>query len=218
MIASFETLFCRFFEMRKDHRIVAGFQREDEIDVRLVRALSHPVRLRILKILNEREASPNELKDLLDHPLGNVAYHARVLEKCGCIRQVRTARRRGAIEHYFRAVPRSYIGHQDLRRVPPSVRAAFSGASVQTFVNRIAAALEAGTIDRRPDTTLTWVTVALDQEGWVEVAEILADALAQVETVHDRCETRAVSSGEAPMAVVVGLAAFEAAGPDRPQA
>jgi DNA-binding transcriptional ArsR family regulator len=204
--------------MRKDHRLVASAPRDDEIDVQLVRALSHPVRLRILKILNEREASPNELKDLLDHPLGNVAYHARVLEKCGCIEQVRTARRRGAVEHYFRAVPRSYIGHQEWRKVPPSVRGAFSESSVQTFVNRIVAALEAGTIDRRAETTLTWVTVALDQPGWVEVAAILDDALSRVQVAHERSGERMRDSGEEATPVVVGLAAFEAAGPDQPQA
>jgi DNA-binding transcriptional ArsR family regulator len=196
---------------------VASSPRDDEIDVQLVRALSHPLRLRILQVLNEREASPNELKDLLDHPLGNVAYHARVLEKSGCIKQVRTARRRGAVEHFFRAVPRSYIGHQEWRKMPPSVRAAFSEATVQTFVNRIAAALEAGTIDRRAETTLTWLTLAVDQIGWAEVAEILQDTLARVQAVHERSEARMQISGEEATAVVVGLAAFEAAGPDQPQ-
>jgi DNA-binding transcriptional ArsR family regulator len=196
---------------------VPSSPRDDEIDVQLVRALSHPLRLRILQILNEREASPNELKDLLDHPLGNVAYHARVLEKSGCIKQVRTARRRGAVEHFFRAVPRSYIGHQEWRKVPPSVRAAFSEATVRSFVNRIAAALEAGTIDRRAETTLTWLTLAVDQIGWTEVAEILEDTLAPVQAVHERSEARMQISGEEATAVVVGLAAFEAAGPDQPQ-
>jgi DNA-binding transcriptional ArsR family regulator len=204
--------------MRKDHRIVADSPRDDEIDVQLVRALSHPVRLRILRILNEREASPNELKDLLEHPLGNIAYHARVLESCGCIKQVRTARRRGAVEHFFRAVPRSYLGNQEWRKVPSSVRGAFSEATIQTFVNRIAAALEAGTIDRRPETTLTWLSLAVDKAGWVEVAEILRDALDRVQAVHDRCEVRMQLSGEEATAIVVGLAAFEAAGPDQPRA
>jgi DNA-binding transcriptional ArsR family regulator len=191
--------------------------RDDEMDLRLVRALSHPLRLKILQILNVRDASPNELKDLLDHPLGNVAYHARVLEKCGCIKQVRTKRRRGAVEHFFRALPRSYIGDQEWRKVPPSVRATFSEATVKSFVNRIAAALEAGTIDGRAETTLTWVTVAVDQLGWIEVAEILEDTLARVQAVHSRSEARMQMSGEEAIAVVIGLAAFEAAGPDQPQ-
>ena len=103
--------------------------RPNLLDPHLVRALAHPLRVQILEVLNERQASPNELMEILDYPLGNVAYHTRVLEKCGCIELVATERRRGAIEHYFRAKPRSYIGHQDWRKVPKSLRDSVTGSS-----------------------------------------------------------------------------------------
>lgn len=38
-------------------------RRPDQIDPSLVRALAHPLRIEILQVLNEREASPNELMD-----------------------------------------------------------------------------------------------------------------------------------------------------------
>lgn len=189
-------------------------QRKDAIDLSLVRALSHPLRVQILQVLNEREASPNELVDLLGFPLGNIAYHTRVLEKCGCVELVRTAQRRGAVEHYFRAVPRSYIGHQDWRKVPRSVRGGVSGASVQSFIDRLAAALDAGTIDDREDTTLSWMAMAVDQVGWTQVAEVLDEALARLQAVHEQSRKRIKSTGEKTTSVIVGLAAFEAAGLD----
>ena len=134
--------------------------RPNRIDQRLVRALGHPLRVKILEVVQLRKASPSELTDLLQAPLGNVAYHVRVLEKCGCIEQVATARRRGAVEHYFRARPRSYIGHQDWRKVPKSLRDAVTGASLGTFFDKAADALEAGTMDARDDSARRFLVLA----------------------------------------------------------
>lgn len=188
--------------------------RRPNIDPHLVRALAHPLRVQILQVLNEREASPNELMEALDYPLGNVAYHTRVLEKCGCIELVRTERRRGAIEHYFRAKPRSYIGHQDWRNVPRSVRNEISGASLEAFLDRVVDAMEAGTIDDREDTTLSWTTMAVDKLGWEQATEVLAEAMARLQAVHEQSRARLEISGEEAMPIVTGVAAFEAAGPD----
>jgi DNA-binding transcriptional ArsR family regulator len=202
--------------MRKDRRVVTE-RRPDQIDSSLVRALSHPLRVEILQVLNEREASPNELMDVLEQPLGNVAYHARVLEKCGVIEEIRTAQRRGAVEHYFRAMPRSYIGHQDWRKVPRSVRSEVTGASLDSFVNRVVEAMQAGTIDDREDTTLNWMTMAVDEVGWVQATEVLDEALTRLQSVHDQSRQRLEMTADEGTAMIVGLAAFEAATPDRDQ-
>ena len=191
-------------------------RRPDQIDSSLVRALAHPLRIEILQVLNEREASPNELMELLGHPLGNVAYHARVLEKCGCIEQVRTEQRRGAVEHYFRAVPRSYIGHQDWRKVPRSLRTGVTGASFESFVNRLLDALQEGKIDDREDTTLSWMTMAVDEVGWAQAAEVLGEALARLQSVHEQSRHRLEMTGGEATSMIVGLAAFEAAQEPRP--
>ena len=187
-------------------------RRPDKIDTALVRALGHPLRVEILQILNERDASPNELVDLLEVPLGNIAYHTRVLERCGCVELVRTAQRRGAVEHYFRAVPRSYIGHQEWRKVPRSVRSGVSGASVDSFMTRVIEALQAGTIDDREDTTLSWMSMAVDEVGWVQAAEVLDEAIARLQTVHEQSRQRLEMTGAAPTPMIVGLAAFESPG------
>lgn len=189
-------------------------RRADRIDTQLVRALSHPLRVEILQILNERDASPNQMMNLIGMPLGNVAYHCRVLERCGCIEIVRTAPRRGATEHYYRAVPRSYIGHQDWRKVPRSVRESISGASVESFMNRIYDAFQAGTIDDREDTTLSWMALAVDEAGWAQAAEILDEALLRLQSVHEQSRERLAAAGGEVTPVIVGLAAFEAAHSD----
>jgi DNA-binding transcriptional ArsR family regulator len=186
-------------------------RRPNRIDQRLVRALGHPLRVKILEVVQLRKASPSELTDLLQAPLGNVAYHVRVLEKCGCIEQVATARRRGAVEHYFRARPRSYIGHQDWRKVPKSLRDSVTGSSLGTFFDKAADALEAGTMDARDDTTLSWMPMAVDQPGWAEVAAVFEAVTNRLEAIHELCRRRMEQAGEEPTALVVGMAAFEPA-------
>jgi DNA-binding transcriptional ArsR family regulator len=186
-------------------------RRPNRIDQRLVRALGHPLRVKILEVVQLRKASPSELTELLQAPLGNVAYHVRVLEKCGCIEQVATARRRGAVEHYFRARPRSYIGHQDWRKVPKSLRDAVTGASLGTFFDKAADALEAGTMDARDDTTLNWMPMAVDQTGWAEVAAVFEAVTNRLEAIHELCRRRMEQNGEESTSLVVGMAAFEPA-------
>ena len=61
---------------------------KDVTDPRLVKALAHPLRFRILTVLDERMASPSELAEELGAPLGNVSYHVRILASLGLIRLV----------------------------------------------------------------------------------------------------------------------------------
>lgn len=81
--------------------------KDEAIDQRLARALSHPLRVRILEILSERVASPNDLSTELGVDLGHIAYHTRTLDRCGCLELVDTAQRRGATEHFYRAADRT---------------------------------------------------------------------------------------------------------------
>jgi DNA-binding transcriptional ArsR family regulator len=71
-------------------------------DPRYVKALSHPLRVRILALLQERTASPRELAEWLDATLGTVSYHVRTLHDFGLIELVRTTQVRGAIAHHYR--------------------------------------------------------------------------------------------------------------------
>ena len=75
----------------------------DSSESHAVKALAHPLRVRALAILTEREASPSELAEELGEPLGNVSYHVRLLHELELIELVKTTPRRGAIEHHYRA-------------------------------------------------------------------------------------------------------------------
>ena len=179
----------------------------ETIDQNLVKALAHPTRVRILEALQGRTASPTELAREFHESLGVVSYHTNALLEVDCIEQVRTRPKRGTIEHFYTARPRSFIGHQDWRRAPLSVRAGVTSEALRTFAAKIGAAIDADTIDGREDTTLNWMPITVDEQGWREAAEILDRALRELQTVAAGSRDRL--GGEDGISVVTGLAAFE---------
>lgn len=54
----------------------------------------HPIRIAVLELVTIREVSPVGVARLLDEPLGNVAYHVRMLVERGLLRETRTEQRR----------------------------------------------------------------------------------------------------------------------------
>jgi DNA-binding transcriptional ArsR family regulator len=83
---------------------VAARLAADPVDARVVKALAHPTRVRILNVLRDRElASPVELSSELGVALGTIGYHVRRLELLGFIELARRTQRRGAVEHHYRA-------------------------------------------------------------------------------------------------------------------
>jgi DNA-binding transcriptional ArsR family regulator len=181
----------------------------DAIDQNLVKALGHPLRVRILELLQGRSASPVALSKELGESLGVVSYHTNALLHCGCIEQTRTRPRRGTIEHFFTALPRSFIGAQDWRHAPLSVRGGISEAAIRTFIERAGAALEAGTLDEREDTTLSWMPMQVDERGWREITEVLDGTLRSLQEVHARSRERL--GGDDGIPVIAAVAGFEAA-------
>jgi DNA-binding transcriptional ArsR family regulator len=170
-------------------------------------ALAHPLRVRILEELQGRTASPSGLAREFRKELGVVAYHVLQLLEFGAIEQARTRRVRGAIEHFYAARPRSFIGHQDWRRAPLSVRAGVTGEALRTFLARLGAAIDADTIDPREDTTLNWMPITVDEQGWRQTAAILDRALREITAVAAASRERLGEEDGIP--VVTGLAAFE---------
>jgi hypothetical protein len=185
----------------------------ESIDPRLVMSVAHPLRIKILEALTDHVASPNAVAEKLDANLTGVAYHTRALDKFGALELVDTARRRGAIEHFYKATPRAFVGDPSWRKVPPSLLGGVSAATLQTFLDKAIAALEAGTLDGRDDTVFRWMPLSLDEEGWKEVVAIMEEATKLMLAAHLRSQDRLNESGErAAVSTVVGQAAFETAG------
>jgi DNA-binding transcriptional ArsR family regulator len=170
-------------------------------DAGLAKALSHPLRARILERLEHQTASPSELAQQLAAPLGNVSYHVRILAEAGLIELVRTTRRRGATEHHYRAAATRPVVRHDGRdltiQTGPAAEAArepeapgypdeateeHAGETTLDPVREAVAEIRrhahasAGEGSVRAHVTRT--TLALDDEAWNEL-------LGAVERLHD---------------------------------
>jgi DNA-binding transcriptional ArsR family regulator len=139
----------------------------------MAKALAHPLRSRVLVRLQEGPASPNEISQEFGEPLGNVSYHVKTLLQLGCIELVDTAIRRGAIEHYYRAITASALP-DIVRTLPLSVRTALSASVASEIVTRVAAALKADTFGDPANKPLESHRLVLDEAGWAELASAVA--------------------------------------------
>jgi DNA-binding transcriptional ArsR family regulator len=179
------------------------------VDPRLAKALSHPLRARIFVILNERVASPNEIAETLDERLPNVSYHTRALAELGCIELVRTAQRRGAIEHYYKAIKRPFFDERDWKRLPRSARKAVADLGLQLIWEDVSEAIEAGTLDGRPDLHLVRSPLVLDEEGWGELRDALAGVLKEADRIAKRSGKRLAKSDESGIPAKLVVMHFE---------
>jgi DNA-binding transcriptional ArsR family regulator len=186
----------------------------DLVDPRIAKALSHPMRARILVILNERVASPNEIAEMIDERLPNVSYHVRALQDLGCIELVDTAQRRGAIEHYYRALMRPYFSDKDWRRLPRSGRHAISGTVLKVIWEDVGEAIDGGSFDLRADRHLTHSPMALDDEGWSEMTKLLAETLSQAEKIGSKSAARLKKKNEPGTPTRLVIMHFEAPSKD----
>jgi DNA-binding transcriptional ArsR family regulator len=150
---------------------------QHELDSNLVKALSHPLRMRILSRLNEGIASPNEMAKQFEESLPLVSYHVRILRELECIELVRTTPRRGAIEHHYRALTRPFLDDHDWAQLPPSARKAVSNTVLTKALGDVHDAVATATFDDRPDRHLSYSPLVLDEQGFQAVAARLGEVL-----------------------------------------
>jgi len=143
----------------------------------MAKALAHPLRVQLLSLLNEGVASPNELAKKLDEPLTNVSYHVRMLHDLGCIELVETEPRRGALEHYYRAIMRPFFGDRDWKRLPKNARGSISDAVLQLVWDDAAEAIKSGLFDERENRHLSRTVLSVDDRGWDDLNELIVETL-----------------------------------------
>ena len=179
------------------------------VDPRVAKALSHPLRAHVLTILNERVASPNQMSEELGEPLGNVSYHVKALLELQCIELVSTTPRRGAVEHFYRAIERPYFSDRDWGRLPRSLRRAISDVGLQLIWDDVADAIEAGSFEARTDRHLSRYPLVLDEQGWKELGKVLTDLFDETVRIESESASRLADSGEEGFNAKLAVLAFE---------
>jgi DNA-binding transcriptional ArsR family regulator len=187
-------------------------------DPRYVKALSHPLRVRILALLQERTASPRELAEWLDATLGTVSYHVRTLHDFGLIELVKTTQVRGAIAHHYKARIRPPVDDEAWASAAPIVKQAAVGAALQTVDDYARAAAAAGGFDRA-EAQLSRTNVRLDAKGWQQAAKACEKLLADLNRIEEAAGKRLAKDpdGRGASDAAVAVLLFESIKLTRPE-
>ena len=166
----------------------------DISDPRIIKALTHPLRIQILSALDERVASPSELADELGAPLGNVSYHVRQLAGLGLIKLVKRTPRRGAIEHHYKAVERARMADDAWAGTPATVKDAVIASALGDLGEAVSTAAASGGFSRS-DAQLNRTDLTLDDRGFRDIGKELSATLARVQKIADDSAKRIEKSG-----------------------
>ena len=179
-----------------------------QLDERLAKALSHPLRQRILQRLNEGGVkSPNELSRDLGDPLGNVSYHVRILRELDCVELVRTEQRRGALEHYYRATAQPWLDDKQWARLPAAFRRKTLGRTLSELLESAGEASQAGGFDH-PEAVVNRITLDLDERGWSDVVKLLNETLETALKIQSDSQKRQGEPGADPVRTELGILHF----------
>ena len=181
-------------------------------DPRFVKAMSHPLRVRILARLDERKASPNQLAGWLGASLGTVAYHVRTLQQLGLIDLVDETRVRGAVEHHYRAKARPNVTADGWATAPPIAKQAAVGSSLDVIGEYARVSAAAGGFDRS-DAQLRRAMVRLDARGFAQLSKACDKLLEQAQKIEAAAAARIDRDPHADDVIEAGLGVmlFEAA-------
>jgi DNA-binding transcriptional ArsR family regulator len=170
-------------------------------DPRWLRAISHPIRIRLLAMLEEEPASPVVLANKLDQPLGTIAYHVRTLYDLGLLKLVSTRQRRGATEHYYRAT-----GHP---HATSETWEALDAVSKQRLLTATLARANDYGFDAK-DSHVSVSPLELDKKGWSQLSKECKRWLAKAEQIEAEAAARIADKPGSSMPVGLNLMLFEA--------
>ncbi len=141
------------------------------------------MRLEILRLLDQRTASPSEIAAELDAPLTHVSYHVRRLASLGLIKLVKRTPKRGVIEHHYAAKPRATVGDRAWSGTPDVVKRGLVSPSAEQAASFLVSAAAHGGFDRS-DAHFSRTALELDEKGWKEMAALFHRTLEEVDRIH----------------------------------
>ncbi|MGV1049759.1 MAG: hypothetical protein ACOYD4_14695 [Solirubrobacterales bacterium] len=181
----------------------------------LFKALSHPLRYRIMMILGDREASPKELAGLLDEDFHRVYEQVRILHNSEFIELVGTDSRHGGVQHFYKATVRPVLDAEAWEKFPLLAREIASVSIARRIFADVIASVEAGVFDGRPHRALLRKPILVDEQGFKEADESALRHLAELAEIEARSATRLIEHGEEGINLSTATLVFEAGRPAR---
>jgi DNA-binding transcriptional ArsR family regulator len=184
-------------------------------DPRLVKGLAHPLRLRILSILERGTATPKQIALALGVPLENLSYHVRALRDLGFIKLEDRRMVRGAVEHRYSLAARPRVTAKAWDALPGVVREALDAAALAQIADVVAQAAEQGKMSRA-DSHIARQFARLDEEGFAEASALVTETLDRLAEIEARAKRRLARDETVEVPAMLIAMLFDA--PDPPAA
>lgn len=188
---------------------------EKGLEQQLVHLVSHPVRVKALTVLADRIASPKEIAAELNENISTVSHHVKELLRMEMIELVDEKRRRGAVEHFYRAVMRPIWSTEAWEALSVGERNRVSIWTMQLILADAARALIDGTFDSRPERHATRFPLVVDEKGWKKVLQAQLDALETIYEAQTESSERLARSGKDGFPIVASMLSFPMPESDR---
>lgn len=177
----------------------------------LHKALSHPLRYRIMMLLGEVEASPKELAELLDEDFQRVCEQVRLLRDGGFIELVDEDQRRGGTQHFYKATIRPMLDADEWARLPLAVRETVSATTVRAIFDDATAALKSGDFESHPHRVMIEKPMIVDEQGYEAADAAAVRYLTELNKIATESAARLVASGEEGTPVKTATLVYTAA-------
>lgn len=176
------------------------------------------LRLKIVCELYMREMSPTRFfEEFGGGSISRVTRNFERLSEAGWLKYIRKegpgGKRRGGVEHFYRATELAYFDAETWGLLPYSIRVDFSWNSFKQIAMRLRAAIEAGWVEPHSKGNLTSDLLKLDQRGWTNVIDAVRTHFDFIFEEQQAAALRLSRSGRDPVRASVVQLAFEPARP-----
>lgn len=152
-----------------------------------VRALSHPLRLRLIELFAERPRTTKQAAEVLGEAPTRLYHHVAALEKAGLVRLRETRRKRGTTEKYFEAVSTRFLTgtREALREGTKRDHAALGLVVFDQARNELVRALAAEKGGAPPSLVAVRSVLRLSPRAAKQLAKKLKDLLASLRVTQE---------------------------------
>lgn len=195
-------------------RVWIGVRERVEHLRRLAVVFAVPIRLKIVTELFQRDMSPKQFQEEFGGgSVSRIAKHFERLRETGWLRHIRNegpgGKRRGGVETIYRATELAFCDRPTWAALPHSIKVAFSWNTFVEIAEQFRAALEAETVQARPDLPLSGTRLLLDMEGWRRVADAVSQEFADQFEEQEDARRRVERTGGELFRIGSTLLAFE---------
>jgi DNA-binding transcriptional ArsR family regulator len=185
--------------------------RDGDLLRKLADALADPLRVRLLSAITERPGiSVREMAAWVGEAPRKVRYHVDALLSLGLIEIQGEARRRGAIEHQYRATTSLVLGSEEGRLISAAQGRRISVEVLKMVMADATGSVASGHFGGREGHAEVRLRGEVDEDGWNELSDLFVRTAEEAQDIIDRGAARLAETDEPGVQLTGALLLFEA--------